>query len=63
MIKEINAFNTLKSKQLPEYYKKNLKKHLNFFCSVDTLFIINTFYFFTERSKIYFTMQYFREKS
>ena len=63
MIKEINAFNILKFKQLSEYYKKNLKKHLNFFCSTNTLFNINTLYFLTERLKIYFTMQYFKKKS
>ena len=62
MIKEINAFNILKSEWLPEYYRNNLKKHSNFFCSTDTLFNINTFYFFTERLKIYFAIQYFKKK-
>ena len=63
VIEEINAFNILKFKQLPEYYKKNLRKHSNFFCSTDTLFNINILYFSTERLKIYFIMQYFREES
>ena len=56
VIKEINAFSTLKSEQLPEYYKKNLKEYSNFFCSTNTSFNISTFYFFTERLKIYFAM-------
>ena len=63
VIKEINAFNTLKFEQLPEYYEKNLKKYSNFFYSADTLFNINTLYFFTEKLKIYFIMQYFKEES
>ena len=62
VIKETNAFNILKFKQLPEYYKNNLKKHSIFFHSTDTSFNISTFYFFTERSKIYFAMQYLKEK-
>ena len=63
VIKEINAFSTLKPEWLPEYYKKNLRKHSNFFHSTDTLFNINTLYFSTERSKIYFIMQYLRGES
>ena len=63
MIKKINAFNTLKLKQLPEYYEKNLREHLNFFCSADTLFNMNTLYFSTKKLKIYFAMQYFKEES
>ena len=63
VIKKINAFNILKSEQLSEYYKKNLKKHLNFFHNTDISFNINTFYFSTERLKIYFAIQYFKEKS
>ena len=62
VIEEINAFNTLKFKWLSEYYKKNLRKHSNFFCSVNILFNINIFYFSTVRLKIYFTMQYFKEE-
>ena len=46
-----------------EYYRKNLKKHSNFFCSADTSFNINIFYFFIKRLKIYFAIQYFREES
>ena len=61
-IKKINTFNILKSEWLSEYYENNLKKHSNFFYSTDTLFNMNTFYFFTEKSKIYFIMQYFREE-
>ena len=61
-IKKINAFNILKSEQLSQYYKNNLKKYLNFFCSTDTLFNINTFYFFIEKSKIYFVIQYLKKK-
>ena len=62
VIKKINAFSILKSEWLPEYYKKNLRKHLNFFCSADTLFNINIFYFFIKRLKIYFAMQYFKKE-
>ena len=60
VIEKTNAFNTLKSEWLPEYYEKNLREHLNFFCSADTSFNMSTFYFPTERLKIYFTMQYLR---
>ena len=60
VIKEINAFNILKSEQLPEYYENNLREHSNFFHSIDTLFNMNTSYFFTERLKIYFVIQYLR---
>ena len=63
VIKKINAFNILKSEQLSEYYEKNLRKHLNFFCSTDTLFNISIFYFSTERLKIYFAIQYFKKES
>ena len=63
VIEETNAFNILKSEQLPEYYKKNLRKHSNFFHNADTLFNINTSYFSTKRLKIYFAMQYFKEES
>ena len=63
VIKKINAFNILKFEQLPEYYEKNLKEHLNFFHNADTLFNMNTLYFFTEKLKIYFAIQYFKEKS
>ena len=63
VIKEINVFSTLKSEWLSEYYGNNLRKHSNFFHSADILFNINTFYFFIERLKIYFAMQYFREES
>ena len=62
VIKKTSAFNILKPEQLPEYYEKNLKEHLNFFFSADTLFNINTLYFFTKRLKIYFAMQYLREE-
>ena len=62
VIKEINAFSTLKPEQLPEYYKNNLKEHSIFFCSADTLFNMSTFYFSTERLKIYFAMQYLKEE-
>ena len=62
MIKEINAFSILKSEQLPEYYGNNLREHSNFFYSTDTSFNMNIFYFSTERSKIYFTMQYFKKE-
>ena len=63
MIKETSTFNTLKPEQLSEYYKKNLKKHLNFFHNTNTSFNINTPYFFTEKSKIYFAIQYLRGES
>ena len=62
VIKKINVFSILKSEQLPEYYKKNLKKHLNFFYNTDISFNINTFYFSTEKLKIYFTIQYFKKE-
>ena len=62
MIKETSVFNILKSEQLPEYYKKNLKEHSNFFCSTDTSFNINTFYFSKKRLKIYFVIQYFKKE-
>ena len=62
VIKKINVFNILKFKWLPEYYGKNLKEHSNFFHSINTLFNINTFYFFIERLKIYFAIQYFKKK-
>ena len=63
VIKKINTFNILKSEQLFKYYRKNLKKHLNFFYSTDTSFNINTLYFSIEKLKIYFIMQYFRKES
>ena len=63
VIEKTNAFNTLKSEQLSEYYEKNLKEHSNFFCSTNTSFNMNTFYFPTKKSKNYFTIQYFREES
>ena len=62
VIKETNASSTLKPEQLPEYYKKNLREHSNFFCSTDTSFNISTPYFPTERSKIYFVIQYLKEE-
>ena len=60
VIEKTNAFSTLKPEQLPEYYENNLRKHSNFFHSTDTLFNMSTFYFSTERLKIYFAMQYLR---
>ena len=62
MIEEINTFNILKSKQLSEYYEKNLREHSNFFHNTDTSFNMSTLYFFTERLKIYFVMQYFKKE-
>ena len=62
MIEEINAFSILKSEWLPEYYRNNLKEHLNFFCNADILFNISTVYFFTEKLKIYFAIQYFKKE-
>ena len=60
VIKETNTFNILKSEQLSEYYEKNLREHSNFFHSTDILFNINTLYFLTEKSKIYFAIQYLK---
>ena len=62
-IKKINAFSILKSEQLSEYYKNNLRKHSDFFHSTDISFNMNTPYFSTERLKIYFVIQYFKEES
>ena len=60
VIEKINAFSILKFEWLPEYYRKNLREHSNFFCSADTSFNISISYFPTEKSKIYFAMQYLR---
>ena len=62
VIEKTSAFSILKSEWLSEYYEKNLREHSIFFCSADTLFNINTLYFFTERLKIYFAIQYFKEE-
>ena len=62
VIKKINAFNTLKSEQLPEYYEKNLREHSIFFHNTDILFNMNTLYFLTKRLKIYFAMQYLKKE-
>ena len=63
VIEEINAFSTLKPEWLSEYYGKNLREHSNFFHNTNTSFNINTPYFFTERSKIYFAIQYLKGES
>ena len=63
VIEETSASSILKPEWLSEYYGNNLRKHSNFFCSADTLFNMSTLYFFTEKLKIYFAMQYFRGES